>query len=87
MAKFQFGQTVKYIGRNGLFSPLKGDIGVVLKKNYWNTEYLVSFPWVEVPKSIECGADMKVWYSEQERARAAEKEVQEQAEKIAKSLL
>lgn len=33
MAKFQLGQTVKYIGRNGLFSPLKGDVGVVLKKN------------------------------------------------------
>ena len=45
MAKFQLGQTVKYIGRNGLFSPLKGDIGVVLKRNYWETEYLVSFPW------------------------------------------
>lgn len=34
MSKFQLGQIVKYIGRNGLFSPLKGDVGVVLKKNY-----------------------------------------------------
>ena len=87
MAKFQLGQTVKYIGRNGLFSPLKGDIGVVLKKNYWETEYLVSFPWVEVPKSMDCGVDMNFWYSEHELAPATEKEVQEQAEKIAKSLL
>ena len=87
MAKFQLGQTVKYIGRNGLFSPLKGDIGVVLKKNYWETEYLVSFPWVKVPKPMDCRTDMNFWYSEHELAPATEKEVQEQAEKIAKSLL
>ena len=87
MAKFQLGQTVKYIGRNGLFSPLKGDIGVVLKKNYWETEYLVSFPWVEVPKSMDCRTDMNFWYSEHELAPATEDEVQEQAEKIATSYL
>ena len=87
MAKFQLGQTVKYIGRNGLFSPLKGDIGVVLKKNYWETEYLVSFPWVEVPKSMDCGADMNFWYSEHELDAATEDEVQGQAEKIATSYL
>ena len=87
MAKFQLGQTVKYIGRNGLFSPLKGDIGVVLKKNYWETEYLVSFPWVKVPKSMDCRTDMNFWYSEHELTPATEKEVQEQAEKIATSYL
>lgn len=87
MAKFQLGQTVKYIGRNGLFSPLKGDVGVVLKKNYWDTEYLVSFPWVEVPKSMDCRTDMNFWYSEHELDVATEGEVQEQAEKIAKSYL
>lgn len=54
MVRFKVGQTVKFIGRNGLFSPLNGDVGVVLKKNYWNTEYLVSFPWVEFPKSMDC---------------------------------
>lgn len=34
MVKFKVGQTVKYIGRNGLFSPLNGDVGAVLKKKY-----------------------------------------------------
>ena len=87
MAKFQLGQTVKYIGRNGLFSPLKGDIGVVLKKNYWETEYLVSFSWVKVPKSMDCRTDMNFWYSEHELDAATEDEVQEQAEKIATSYL
>ena len=87
MAKFQLGQTVKYIGRNGLFSPLKGDIGVVLKKNYWETEYLVSFPWVKVLKPMDCRTDMNFWYSEHELDATTEDEVQEQAEKIATSYL
>lgn len=87
MAKFQLGQTAKHIGRNGLFSPLKGDVGVVLKKNYWDTEYLVSFPWVEVLKSMDCRTGMNFWYSEHELDIATEDEVQEQAEKIAMSYL
>ena len=87
MAKFQLGQTVKYIGRNGLFSPLKGDIGVVLKKNYWETEYLVSFTWEKVHKPMDCRTDMNFWYSEHELDAATEDEVQEQAEKIATSYL
>lgn len=79
MAQFQLGQTVKHIGRNGLFSPLKGDVGIVLKKNYWNTEYLVSFSWVEFPKSMDCKTDMNFWYSEHELDVVTGDEVQERA--------
>lgn len=34
MAKFHLGQMVKYVGREGFWSPLVGTVGTVLKINH-----------------------------------------------------
>lgn len=41
MAKFHLGQMVKYVGREGDWSPL---VGIVLKINHWGSNFLVEFP-------------------------------------------
>lgn len=44
MAKFHLGQMVKYVGREGCWSPPVGVVGTVIKINHWGTNFLVEFP-------------------------------------------
>lgn len=63
MAKFQVGQIVKYVGREGYWSPAKGTIGRVLRLNRYDNEFLVDFP-----KGSIVGAtfDANFWFNEDE---------------------
>lgn len=44
MAKFHVGQMVKYVGREGVWSPAKGTIGKVLKIGAFDCNFLVDYP-------------------------------------------
>lgn len=44
MAKFHIGQIVKYVGREGIWSPAKGSVGRVLKIDSFGCNFLVDYP-------------------------------------------
>lgn len=75
MAKFHVGQMVKYVGREGYWSPPVGTVGTVLKINHWGTNFLVEFPkgsiLVKFPKDFIVSLNgfpngSHFWYDEDE---------------------
>lgn len=66
MAKFHVGQMVKYVGREGYWSPLVGTVGVVLKINYWGTNFLVEFPKGSIISLDNFPDNSYFWYEEDE---------------------
>lgn len=66
MAKFHVGQMVKYVGREGYWSPLVGTIGQILKINYWGTNFLVEFPKGSIISLDSFPDNSYFWYEEDE---------------------
>jgi hypothetical protein len=66
MAKFHVGQMVKYIGREGYWSPPVGVIGTVIKINHWGTNFLVEFPKGSIVSLDSFPNNIHYWYSEDE---------------------
>lgn len=66
MAKFHLGQMVKYVGREGYWSPPVGTIGTVLKINNWGTNFLVEFPKGSIISLDSFPNNSHFWYEEDE---------------------
>ena len=66
MAKFHLGQMVKYVGREGYWSPSVGTVGTVLKINNWGTNFLVEFPKGSIVSLDSFPNGSHFWYSEDE---------------------
>lgn len=66
MAKFHVGQMVKYVGREGYYSPLIGTVGTVLRINHWGTKFLVEFPKGSVVSLDSFPNGSHFWYDEDE---------------------
>lgn len=66
MAKFYIGQMVKYVGREGFWSPPEGVVGIVLKINHWGTNFLVEFPEGSIVSLDRFPNGSHFWYSEDE---------------------
>ena len=66
MAKFHLGQMVKYVGREGFWSPPEGVVGTVLKINHWGTNFLVEFPEGSIVSLNRFPNGSHFWYSEDE---------------------
>lgn len=66
MAKFHLGQMVKYVGREGFWSPLVGTVGTVLKINRWGTNFLVEFPKGSIVSLDSFPNRSHFWYDEDE---------------------
>lgn len=66
MAKFHLGQMVKYVGREGYWSPPVGTVGTVLKINNWGTNFLVEFPKGSIVSLDSFPNNTHYWYSEDE---------------------
>lgn len=66
MAKFHLGQMVKYVGREGYWSPPIGVIGTVIKINHWGTNFLVEFPKGSIVFLDTFPDNTHYWYSEDE---------------------
>lgn len=66
MAKFHLGQMVKYVGREGFWSPPEGVVGIVLKINHWGTNFLVEFPEGSIVSLDRLPNGSHFWYSEDE---------------------
>lgn len=66
MAKFHVGQMVKYIGREGYWSPPVGTVGQILKINYWGTNFLVEFPQDSIVSLDSFPDNSYFWYEEDE---------------------
>lgn len=66
MAKFHLGQMVKYVGREGCWSPSVGTVGTVLKINHWGTNFLVEFPKGSIVSLDSFPDNTHYWYSEDE---------------------
>lgn len=66
MAKFHVGQMVKYVGREGYWSPLVGTVGQILKINYWGTNFLVEFPKGSIVSLNSFPDNTCFWYEEDE---------------------
>lgn len=64
MAKFYIGQMVKYVGREGYWSPPVGTVGTVFKINNWGTNFLVEFPKGSILIKFPNGSHF--WYDEDE---------------------
>lgn len=75
MVKFQIGQMVKYVGREGYWSPPVGTIGKVLKINHWGTDYLIEFPKESIVSLDRFPANSHFWYGEDELEPAEDKDV------------
>ena len=66
MAKFHVGQMVKYVGREGYWSPPVGTVGQILKINYWGTNFLVEFPKGSIVSLDSFPDNSYFWYEEDE---------------------
>lgn len=66
MAKFHLGQMVKYVGREGFWSPPVGTVGTVLKINNWGTNFLVEFPKGFIVSLDTFPDGSHFWYDEDE---------------------
>lgn len=66
MAKFHLGQMVKYVGREGYWSPPVGTVGTVLKINNWGTNFLVEFPKGSIVSLDNFPDNSHFWYEEDE---------------------
>lgn len=66
MAKFHLEQMVKYVGREGYWSPPVGTIGTVLKINNWGTNFLVEFPKGSIVSLNSFPEGSHFWYDENE---------------------
>ena len=66
MAKFHLGQMVKYVGREGYWSPPVGTVGTVLKINNWGTIFLVEFPKGSIVSLDIFPEGSHFWYEEDE---------------------
>lgn len=66
MAKFHLGQMVKYVGREGCWSPPVGVVGTVIKINHWGTNFLVEFPKGSIVSLDNFPDNTHYWYSEDE---------------------
>lgn len=66
MAKFHLGQMVKYVGREGYWSPPVGTVGTVLKINNWGTNFLVEFPKGSIVSLDSFPDNSYFWYEEDE---------------------
>lgn len=66
MAKFHLGQMVKYVGREGFWSPPVGTVGIVLKINNWGTNFLVEFPKGSIISLDNFPNNSHFWYDEDE---------------------
>ena len=66
MAKFYLGQMVKYVGREGFWSPPIGTVGTVLKINHWDTNFLVDFPKESIVSIDQLPDNSYFWFSEDE---------------------
>lgn len=66
MAKFHLGQMVKYVDREGYWSPLVGTVGTVLKINHWGTNFLVEFPKGSIVSLDSFPDNSHFWYGEDE---------------------
>ena len=66
MAKFHVGQMVKYVGREGYWSPPVGTVGQILKINYWGTNFLVEFPKGSIVSLDSFPDNSYSWYEEDE---------------------
>lgn len=64
--KFHIGQMVRYVGKEGRWSPIHGAIGKVLKIDEFGKNFLVEFdkPQVPVLNNFRDGAHF--WYHEDE---------------------
>ena len=66
MAKFHLGQMVKYVGREGFWSPLVGTVGTVLKINHLGTNFLVEFTKGSIVSLDSFPEGSHFWYDEDE---------------------
>ena len=78
MAKFHVGQMVKYVGREGYWSPPVGTVGTVLKINNWDTNFLVEFPKGSIVSLDSFPESSYFWYEEEELEPANAQDTTEQ---------
>ena len=57
---------VKYVGREGYWSPPVGTVGTVLKINNWGTNFLVEFPKGSIVSLDSFPDGSHFWYDEDE---------------------
>lgn len=64
--KFYIGQMVRYVGKEGKWSPVYGAIGKVLRINEFGNEFLVEFTIEQLQILKEFSDDVHFWYHEGE---------------------
>lgn len=62
MKKFNKGDRVRYIGGVGHWNPPKGAIGVVVKNDEHNVNYIVKFGENDIPIASSLGITPNFWY-------------------------
>ena len=75
MAKFHVRQMVKYVGREGFWSPPVGTVGTVLKINNWGTNFLVEFPKGSIVSLDTFSNGSHFWYDEDELEPAIDQDM------------